>query len=67
MRGKDGKSKTAWSLRAVHDIMTESFDPVLDLATGEDLLPHMVRSAVVGDWDYTGIFSLLLRHKVCTP
>ena len=44
--------------------MQESFDPIIDLTSGRDLLPDMVYSQELGSWDYTGMYSVLLKHEV---
>ena len=46
--------------------MQESFDPIIDVPSGLDLLPKMVYAETVGDWDFQGVYSVLLRHRcVC--
>ena len=45
-------------------MLQESFDPILDIATGEDLVVAMVRAAAVGDFDFSGMFTAILRHQV---
>jgi hypothetical protein len=64
MQGKDGTIATTWALKAVHDILCESFDPIMDLVSGADLMPAMVYARELGGWDYTGMFTALLRFKV---
>lgn len=64
MQGKDGSPATAAALRKALDILQESFDPIIDLSTGRDLLPVMVYAQELGAWDYTGMYSVLLKHQV---
>ena len=46
------------------EILGESFDPIVELATGADLMPAMVYAQELGAWDYTGMFTAVLRHRV---
>jgi hypothetical protein len=46
------------------EILGESFDPITELRTGADLMGAMVQAAELGDWDYTGMLTALLRHRV---
>ena len=62
-QGKDGSPATAASLRKAADILQESFDPIIDLSTGQDLLPVMVFAQELGAWDYTGMYTILLKHQ----
>lgn len=66
LQGKDGSPTTAASLKKAADILQESFDPIIDLTTGRDLLPVMVYAQELGAWDYTGMYSVLLKHQVGT-
>lgn len=50
-------------LKAVQAILEESFDPIIDMITRTDLLPVMVASGSYGEWDYSGMYSLLLRME----
>ena len=50
----------------VQEILAESFDPIVELATGADLMPAMVYAQELGAWDYTGMFTAVLRHRVRT-
>ena len=52
----------AW-VRA-QDILTESFDPIVELTTGADLMLAMVYAQELGDWDYSGMYTAVLKHKV---
>lgn len=47
----------------VAGVAQESFDPILDVVTGQDLLPRMVYAETLGDWDFQGMHTLVLRHK----
>jgi len=63
LRGQDGTRPTEWALRTATDILAEAFDPILDVGTGQDLTRAMVTATQLGDWDYTGMFTALLRHR----
>ena len=52
------------NLARVAAILHESFDPIIDLTTGQDLLPVMVYAQELGAWDYTGMYSAVLQHQV---
>lgn len=41
----------------------ESFDPIIDNGTGEDLLPRMVHAESAGDYDFQGMYAILLRYR----
>jgi hypothetical protein len=41
----------------------ESFDPIIEQTSGEDLLPAMVFADRAGDYDFQGMFAVLLRYK----
>lgn len=66
-QGRDGSHATTWALKAAKDILTESFDPILDGITGRDLLDLMVYAQGAPPWDYTGMHTAVLRHRVPTP
>lgn len=51
-------------VRRLQEILTESFDPILDLVTGADLMMAMVYAQELGDWDYTGMYTAVLRRRV---
>ncbi|KAL6783931.1 hypothetical protein ACKKBG_A04060 [Auxenochlorella protothecoides x Auxenochlorella symbiontica] len=63
LRGKDGRVASAWALRAAQEVLQESFDPIVDMVTGADLLPLMLHARSHREWDYKGMHTLLLRHK----
>lgn len=46
------------------DILTESFDPIVELTTGADLMIAMVYAQELGDWDYSGMYTAVLKFKV---
>ena len=48
----------------VQDILTESFDPIVELTTGADLMMAMVYAQELGDWDYSGMYTAVLKFKV---
>ena len=51
-------------LGALQDILTESFDPIVELTTGADLMMAMVYAQELGDWDYSGMYTSVLKFKV---
>ena len=53
-----------WVPKKATPLLQESFDPILDIATGEDLVVAMVRAAAVGDFDFSGMFTAILRYQV---
>ena len=53
---------TDWSLNGAQ----ESFDPIIDIGTGQDLVQAMVYAQALGDWDFTGMFTLILYRQVCS-
>lgn len=66
-----GCTTTTWDEREadvamylLQEILTESFDPIVELTTGADLMMAMVYSQELGDWDYTGMYTAILRHRV---
>ena len=63
LRGRDGSRPTDAALRTATDLLAEAFDPILDAGTGLDLTTAMVSASQLGDWDYTGMFTALLKHK----
>ena len=63
LNGKDQKINTTYSIKAAAEILQESFDPIIDLSTNTDLLPLMLHARQYGDWDYKGVYTLLLRYK----
>ena len=64
LHGKDGSHATTWALKACYEILQESFDPIIDQVSGQDLVRGMVHSMQQGEWDHTGMFTAVLRHKV---
>ena len=53
----------------MRQIIQESFDPIIDEATKENLLLLMTNAEVKGEHDYTGMYTALLTHQgkpVCT-
>ena len=45
-QGKDGSHATTWALKGAQEILTESFDPIIDVITARDLLAMMVFAQV---------------------
>ena len=67
LHGKDGSHGTTWALKACYEILQESFDPIIDQVSRQDLVRGMVYSEQQGEWDHTGMFTAILRHKVDSP
>ncbi len=44
-------------------MVQESFDPIIDVTTRQDLLPKMIYAQSLGEFDFQGIYSILLKHK----
>ncbi|KAK9810346.1 hypothetical protein WJX72_009121 [[Myrmecia] bisecta] len=63
LRGKDGTHATTWALKSAAELLQESFDPIIDIISGQDLLNVMVYAQELGEWDYTGMYTAVLRHK----
>lgn len=63
MGGRDGSHGTATALRAASAVLSESFDPILDAATGADLTHAMTWSQSAGDWDFSNMLCALLYHR----
>ena len=51
----------------LQDILIESFDPIVELTTGADLMVAMVYAQELGDWDYSGMYTAVLKFKVWQP
>jgi N-acetylglutamate synthase-like GNAT family acetyltransferase len=60
----DGVTATQEGLAAVERLLCESFDPIVDVTTGMDLLPLMVRAASTSseDHSFATMHAVLLRH-----
>ncbi|GIM10423.1 hypothetical protein Vretimale_13980 [Volvox reticuliferus] len=67
IRGRDGTKATARALKTVLEILQESFDPIIDNGSGEDLLPRMVHAESAGDYDFQGMYAILLRYRYGVP
>lgn len=63
LNGKDGRVGTTHAIKAAAEILQESFDPIIEQTTNTDLLPLMLYAQQYGDWDYRGVYTLLLRYK----
>lgn len=63
LNGKDGRAGTTHAIKAAAEILQESFDPIIEQTTNTDLLPLMLYAQQYGDWDYRGVYTLLLRYK----
>jgi len=44
-------------------VLQESFDPIIDKATKENLLLLMTKAEVKGEYDYRGMYTALLTHQ----
>ena len=44
-------------------VLQESFDPIIDEATKENLLLMMTKAEVKGEHDYRGMYTALLTHQ----
>ena len=44
-------------------MLQESFDPIIDKATKENLLLLMTKAEVKGEYDYRGMYTALLTHQ----
>ena len=47
----------------VWQVLQESFDPIIDKATEENLLLLMSKAEVKGDYDFSGMYTALLTHQ----
>ena len=47
----------------VLQVLQESFDPIIDKATKENLLLLMTKAEVKGEYDYRGMYTALLTHQ----
>jgi len=63
LNGKDGRAGTTHAIKAAAEILQESFDPIIEQTSNTDLLPLMLYAQQYGDWDYRGVYTLLLRFK----
>ncbi|GAQ87364.1 PHD finger family protein [Klebsormidium nitens] len=61
LRGRQGSKDNGKVLAAAVDILSRCFDPIIDCASGEDLLPMMVHSRQTKDHDFSGMYCLALR------
>ena len=50
-------------LLMVLQVLQESFDPIIDKATKENLLLLMTKAEVKGEYDYRGMYTALLTHQ----
>ena len=62
LNGSDGSPETDAAILDATRLLQESFDPIMDLASNTDLLPLMISARQVGDWDYSGMYTLLLKY-----
>ena len=62
LNGSDGTAETDEAILDASSLLQESFDPIMDLASNTDLLPLMISARQVGEWDYSGMYTLLLKY-----
>ena len=48
---------------SAEQVLQESFDPIIDKATKENLLLLMTKAEVKGEYDYRGMYTALLTHQ----
>lgn len=64
LHGSNGSPTVVGSLEEAAEILQESFDPIMDKASNQDLIPAMVHSEGLGEWDFHGVFTVLLFYEV---
>ena len=62
LNGSDGSPETEEAISDATRLLQESFDPIMDLASNTDLLPLMISARQAGEWDYSGMYTLLLKY-----
>ena len=62
LKGDSGDGTKGKLLRDAHRIITLSFDPIMDLATGKDLVPLMVYSKGTADHDFSNMLCVVVCH-----
>lgn len=55
---------TNTAIDIAQNVLQESFDPIIDKATKENLLLLMTKAEVKGEYDYRGMYTALLSHEV---
>ncbi|KAL3153902.1 hypothetical protein ABBQ32_013467 [Trebouxia sp. C0010 RCD-2024] len=68
MRGRDTSrtpvaEATNDAIDTAQQVLQESFDPIIDKATKENLLLLMTKAEVKGEYDYRGMYTALLTHQ----
>ncbi|DBA96080.1 TPA: hypothetical protein ACH3X1_001578 [Trebouxia sp. C0004] len=68
MRGRDtsglpAADATNAAIDTAQQVLQESFDPIIDKATKENLLLLMTKAEVKGEYDYRGMYTALLTHQ----
>ncbi|KAL0036052.1 hypothetical protein WJX79_000012 [Trebouxia sp. C0005] len=68
MRGRDTSGLSAAdatnaAIDTAQQVLQESFDPIIDKATKENLLLLMTKAEVKGEYDYRGMYTALLTHQ----
>ncbi|GAX73964.1 hypothetical protein CEUSTIGMA_g1414.t1 [Chlamydomonas eustigma] len=63
LRGTNSIKGAATPLKQILDLLQESFDPIIDVTTQEDLLYRMVYAQPLGEFDFQGMLAILLKHK----
>lgn len=64
LHGRDDSETTENSLGEASVILQESFNPIIDQGSGQDLMAAMVYAESLGEWDYRGFFTALLFYQV---
>lgn len=62
LNGSDDTVETDEVILEATSLLQESFDPIMDLASNTDLLPLMISASQAGEWDYSGMYTLLLKY-----
>ena len=62
---KPNAAATNDAIDIAQNVLQESFDPIIDKATKENLLLLMTKAEVKGEYDYRGMYTALLSHEVC--
>jgi hypothetical protein len=65
LHGRDDSPTTETSLGDASNILQESFNPIIDQGSGQDLMAAMVYAESLGEFDYRGFFTALLYYQVC--
>ncbi|KAK3274771.1 hypothetical protein CYMTET_17056 [Cymbomonas tetramitiformis] len=58
-----GRESSARLLQTASSILQESFEPIRDLASGQNLVPMMVHSETEKEHDFQGMYTIILNDK----